>query len=407
MTQQSSETQETVDSDVMGASSFDDFGPIDFNQELSNIQESEMDDLPQLNLKDPHVLVPKTGISSFLALASIQSKLGSDSYSKSIKIRRKDSSTLELKYYNGMSYAEQDLKINANDNPIQREYVVALNSLNKVLSFGSAQVPIIEKEDNLYAYLYGGQVYIEHQEVSLSYYDEFRMEGEIESEHELDAEVFLATVRDLTPLITASARSEERAIYFAKDAAYVYSGVVVGAFAGNFTDVTLQLVDTDSVLQMFKGYSGTIKLIKYPNYLVFSTKDRKLCMPRKTLKLDDALKVQIREPKEGVNVNAVALYDILNVLSNLPQNSGVVSLIKTENGLTVESPQRSGEESSTFPLQATQIGDGIKGNLKVPVRSIKDYLRAFKNSVILNIVDNKLTIYGDNRILEISGTSLK
>ena len=376
----------------------------DMNFSMDDIEETEEEEIKALTIEHNHMVFSKGESAPFISLAGIHSKLGQDVYSRSIYFNRIAPSKIDFVYNNNMIYAKQVINTPMNQKQILNPYVVDLSSVAKIVSFACGSVPFVEIENNLFVYLYGGNIFMETHNVDKKIYADYVFGSEKLATFEVNAEEFVSKLKSLYILISGGTRAEERAVYFEKDKAYIYSGNVTGNFPGTFEKFTMQMVDLESVIVFFKNAKDKMVVNIYEKEIEFLYGDtHQMVLPKKKLELSDDIKELSIEVKDGIEVDAQVIYDIVNVLDGVPSNSGIANLHSKDYGIDIVSPDRSGKSESSFPVQATPIGEGVSDSLRVSVRSLKIYMKAFKGLVSLGIKGGKLFVQSNTGNIVVSG----
>jgi hypothetical protein len=303
-----------------------------------------------------------------------------------------------------MVYAAAVIPTNVSNNQILKDFIIDLGTISKLITFSTSNMPLIEKENKLFVCMFGGEAVIETHNVSDKPYKDKPVinPSQIEEELDLEGEYFIELLESLRILAQSGTRAEERAVYFDGEFAYVYSGIVVGRFPVKFVDVALQLSDVDSILCLFKGVSK-IKVQVTETTVIFSAENRRLHLNKRKLKLADEIKDTNIDITSGVRVDSKAIFDVVNVLDYMPSNSGIINLISKDYGFDIISPQRNGENNSTFPIQSTLIGSGFTSSVRLSLKEVKTYMRSFKGIITLGVRGEKLFISGDIGAVSVSG----
>ena len=383
----------------------DDFGIVDFSTQDIMSQDT-VEDVQTFSIDENHMIFSKKEYAPFIRVANQLMKLGNDVYSKSFYMKRLDQSHITLVYNNGMSYIRSVINTVVTDKQILGHYVVGLPTMTKLSTFGSSQIPIIEEDNQLYAFIYGGKVPLETHNVAVKLYEQHSIKSKLVSENDLNGELFIDMLKAAVVLATSGSRAEERACYIDEDAAYVYSGIIVAKFEGKFEPMVLQLTDLAAIVSYFGDVKDLIKVKVYEKEISFIVLENILVLPRKKLVLDPVLKDSAMEITDGVSVETSALFDIVNLLDYMPSNSGVCNILQRDFGFTISSPQKSGSVKSDFDIQAAPIGKGITGSVRISLKALKVYLRAFSGMITVGVKGNKLIIRGTVGSLVVSGTGI-
>jgi hypothetical protein len=398
-------TQEVVDDFV--PSNNDDqesegFGAFD----LESISGTEEEEVETFSIDENHMIFAKKEYAPFIRVCNEHAKLGNDVYSKSFYIERVDNSHIDLIYNNGLTYIKHRINTIITDKQILDTYVVDLNTMAKLLTFGANQIPILEVDKQLSAFIYGGRIPIETHNVTKKSYVDYKIQSKELSKVSVNGENLVHMLNSAAILAASGSRAEERAIYLDEGAAYVYSGSVVGKFEGKFTDICLQMTDINSVILFFADVKDNVDITIYESEVKFSFMDRTLVLPKKKLVLEDTIKESVVEITNGVSVDSKAVYDILNVLDHMPQNSGIINILHKDFGFTISSPQRAGSYKSNFDIQASIIGKGITGSLRLSLKALKTYVRAFPGTVSIGVKSNRLFIKSEKGSLVVTGNAI-
>lgn len=378
--------------------------PDDMNFGMDDIEDVVEEEIKALTIPHNHMVFSKGEILPFLSVANIHSKLGQDVYSRSLFFNREEGTKIAFVYNNNMVYVRQLVNTVLNEKQILNPYVVDLNSVSKIVAFAQGSVPFVEIETSLFVYMYGGNIFMETHNVEKKLYEAYKFKSQVNSTFEVNGEEFIARLKSLYILVANGTRAEERAVYFEKDNAFIYSGNVIGNFPGKFEHFTLQMVDIESIVWFFKNAKDLIRVNLYDSEIEFLYKNtHQMVLPRKKLELADDVKGMSIVVKDGVKVDAQVIYDIVNVLDHVPSNSGVVNLLSKEYGFNIVSPDRSGKSESAFPVQATQIGTGVSDSLRVSIKSLRTYMKAFKGLVSVGIKSGKLYVQSDSGNIVVSG----
>jgi len=338
----------------------------------------------------------------FFATVGLFYKGGTDVYTRSVLLRREKDDEAKLIYSDSLIYCEKTFKVPSAEKKLCGSFVIDADSLIKLFRITETQIPLVKTGDDVFMRLFGGDLYLLTHGVSQEFYKESELGAEISS-ISLDAQDFLEKMRVYYLLSSKGSTAEERAVYFDKDQAYVYSGNVFGKFVGEFLETIFQTQDIQAINTFFRSAKGNIILSLYDNHVTVSIGEDRLVFLRKNLNLSEEVKNYNLKVNNGVTVSVDQISKILRVLEASPSSANVVELQSVEGGLQMVSTSKSEKSASEFMVKADKIGTGFNEKVSISVHVLYSYLVSFKGQIDISVRSNNLYLNGNIGDILIAG----
>jgi hypothetical protein len=348
----------------------------------------------------PHVVLDKKEIAHFLDLASYHARLNYDVYTMSFKLdtERVEEGVIGFVYNNGTVLAMSDVNVvtsSARSNEGKMgSFIVSVDTMLKVYSASSGYVYLFEEDGNLYSWVFGGRVYIEtfrvDTDICAKDYLISMLSTKSEGVSKIDP-MFVSTLKGLYDVVRSGSRIEEKALYFEGAHTYIYSGIVMGKFKGIGLDITLQDVDISTLARYFFDAKEAITLEDYGSFFKYTYGSRRVYLAKRGFKLDSDMRFIDTVSKDSVSCEIGDIQKVVNFLSSMSNNTGLVTLSNSSNGLVMSCQQKALDYVSEFPIMGTVIGKGV-GTVRVPLDILKTFTRIFTGKVTIQTENSKTYI---------------
>ena len=352
-------------------------------------------------IEGSHVVVQKRDFAGFFKVAGILRRLGSDVYSRSFYLDVVESGgglRLRLVYHNAFCFVEMVGELLGSANVLKDSYVVDIATAVRVLSLGATPIPFEvckgSHKEGLVAHVLSGTVPVDTHKVSFKPYEGVDLGGGFDGEYVIPCGGFLSMLETVSVLASTGTLSDERAVYIDESCAYVYSGVVTSKIEGDFAPLVLQLLDMSILIAFFAEYRSSSLVVRvYAKYVEFALgeldgkREVRVVLPRRALSLDSSVK-KVDRVDDGVVLNITDISNILDLLENLPANSGILEIrpvvgevVTGVSGVSLISRQLSGERDSSFELLGSVRGSGVETSVRVSVQVLRLVLKGMRGKV--------------------------
>lgn len=392
------ENESTDNKDVVNVST-EQTEDLQITTEVETVDENEVIKFRTFCEGKNYIIIDKKSVSHFLNLVSYHAHLGYDIYSSSFKMdveSLKEKNKVNLVYNNGNVLAMSEIEVKEKSGDWS-SFIISIDNMMKVFTASQGYLLLYEEDKSIYGYVFGGKVFIETYAVDKDICSKDHLIKQLSAKADNKKEVskdFVEVMRNLFELVHTGTRSEERALYFIDDNAYIYSGIVLGRFKGIGMNLTLQDVDVSTLVRFFFDVESNIEIEDFGVYMRYSYNGRSIYIGRRGLKLSDDMKYQSAQTESGVTVDSGRVKTIVNFLIGMGNNNGILDIDSDEKGVSLVCNQKVEEYFSSFTIDGKILGDGIK-YVKIPLDILKNFLKVFKNEVRFQTVGNKLYIVGE------------
>jgi hypothetical protein len=355
----------------------------------------------------PSIVFDKRDIAHFVDMVGYHSRLGYDNYTLSFKLDTEGydkTGTVKLVYNNGTVLCISEVKVKMSG--VVSNFIISVETMLKVFSASHGYMFLFEENSNIYGYVLGGRVYLETYKVTVDICaKEYLMEQMSTSviEETSTDQKFISTLKMLYEVVKSGSRIEEKAIYFEKDATYIYAGIVMGMFEGLGLKLTLQDIDINTLSKYFFDTEGIIKINDHGIFLKFTSNGREVYLQKRGLTLSDDMKYTDFSGKGSIQVPISSVNSIVSFLIGMSNNTGIASLESENDNLKITCYQKSLCDKSLFSIKGPSVGDGLS-EIKVPLSTLKTFTKVFNSQVTfrnngsklyLSGIEGKLVIFGN------------
>lgn len=268
------------------------------------------------------------------------------------------------------------------DNILDEAIVIPTDILIKLVKAVPVNTIIFRDGDELKMRLYGGDIVLETFNVDV---DKFIFNDPVDKESTVSSKDLYSIMKDFSPIVTAAVAPTERRIVCEPNKAYAFYmwGILCSEkpFANMDLKVkdisvlktlTLNLDEELTVSKTADGVKVVRKVVEGSNFkYVFLVSDTKV---------SDTLKDGISTVvvNDGVFVDFVQLYKIVEVASELPYAIGKIGFNYTEDGVNLAIKTKKGADSM-FTLNGSKAGntDALTEELVVSAKLLRIFLRSF------------------------------
>jgi hypothetical protein len=375
------------------------------DMDLDNIDLTDFGEVDE-TIDYPHIKVGSKALKEFLKVSKkVCASGGKDIISKATCLVYDESKEKVVAYATDFDvYVQQDLEVLNTTNLLKEPVIVPTDVLIKLTSAVPANTIFYKKDDTFYIRLYGGDMELEAHAMSL---DKFQFLDEVERVETIEASSLYSVMKDFSPVVAAAVNPAEKRIICGEDGAfanYMFAIMKATSVKGSF-----DLKSKD--LEILKGLVvnkkeedlvlyRTKEDVKVARCLVEGS-DFKYAFLVSEATMSDSLKNNMNNvlTQEGVFVDFIQLYKMIELASELPYALGKVGINYTENGLVIDIKTKKGL-SNVFEISGSIDGapDPLKEELVVQAKLLKILLRSFasKQSVKVSLTKDGLGLVCDD-----------
>ena len=375
---------------------------IEGDESLDNMDLSafgEVDDTMDL----PHIKVSTKAFKEVLKVAkTICAAGGRDVISKAVCLKSEGDKVV-------CSMTDFDVYLQVNmerlnmENVLGDAIVIPTDILIKLIKAVPVNTIIFKDGEDLKIRLYGGDIVLETFNVDV---EKFQFKDNVVKESSMSSKDLYSTMKDFTPIVTAAVAPTERRIVCEPTKAYAFYMWGILSSEKPFADMDLKVKDiavlksltinTDEELVVSKT-TDDVKVVRK----VIEGANFKYAFLVSDSKVSDTLKDGISTvvTDNGVYVDFVQMYKIVEVASELPYAIGKVGFNFAEDGVSLSIKTKKGVDSN-FVLNGSKVGntDPLAEELVVSAKLLRIFLRSFatQSSVKISLSSKGMGISCDD-----------
>lgn len=355
-------------------------------------------------IDDPHIKVSTKSFKEFLKVAKqVCASGGRDIISKAVCLKA-DGDKLICKATDFDVYVEKSLELLNTENVLKEAVVIPTDILIKLAKAVPVNTVIFKKDDSFYMRLYGGDIVLDTHQMSD---EKFTFTDEVEETGTLQASDLYSVMKDMATVVTAAVSPAERRIICEPNKAfanYMFAIIMAERQLGKFDlkvkDISvLKTLTVDKKEEMVKVYrtKESVSTLR----CVLEGDDFKYAFLISDAMMAESMRQNIGTvvTKDGVFVDFIQLYKMIEVASELPYAIGKVGINYTEDGISVDILTKKGG-SNSFNITGSKEGntEPLKNDLVVQAKLLKIILRSFasKSAVKITVSENGLGIQADD-----------
>lgn len=381
----------------------DDVNLDDVEQDIDDMDLSgfgEIDD----TIDYPHIKVSTKALKEFLKVAKqICSSGGRDIVSKAICMKV-DGEKLVCMATDFDVYVERKLELLNTENKLTDLIQVPTDIIIKLTKAVPVNTIIFKKDDEFFIRLYGGDMSLE----TYSFPEEkFVFSDEVDKVGEIEAADLYGAMKDLTPVVTAAVNPAERRVLCEKDKAFANYMWAIIMVSKPFADFDLKVKDL-SVLKALTMDKKEEQILVYRTKednktvrCVLEGSDFRYAFLVSEVGVSASMKDNIDKvvKDEGVYVDFVQFYKMVEVASDLPYAIGKIGINYCDEGILVNIMTKKGADNK-FTIAGNIEGNisEMKEELVVQAKLLRIILRSFasKSSIRLTVSEEGLGILSDD-----------
>lgn len=290
------------------------------------------------------------------------------------------------------------------DSSIERDIVVDLETLLKFMRFSSGPATFFFDKSNLYGLLAEGTIFIPQYRVSPQLFEYSIVESPVQEQCRMLKKDIIKAIKTVKKTITSASLPELKMLYGTSDGVYGCNGTSVIRNKTGFINTAIRLKDLMLVQEILGESEEPVGFRLFADRLEVLSPYQKIILPKRDLTLSYQYIRAVQSLENYFEVNTVRMYQLLNLFSTLPNDSGYILLsikeinkVKTLVGLVTTSR---GELSSVI-LSENIHGTLGTGGFKVNTKMLADVVYGFLNE---NNEPMKIAIQHDMLCMENSTT---
>lgn len=379
---------------------------VDLDDVESDIDAMDLSDFGEVDdtIDYPHIKVSTKALKEFLKVAKqICSAGGRDIVSKAVCLKA-DGDKLLCKATDFDVYVEQKLELLNTENILSDVIEVPTDIIIKLTKAVPVNTIIFKKDDEYFIRLYGGDMSLETYTFPE---DKFTFVDDVDKVSDVSAEDLYSAMKDLTPVVTAAVNPAERRVLCEDDRAfanYMWAIIMVNKPFAKFDLKVKDLSVLKTLIMDKKEESIVVSKTKPDNKTVrcvLEGSNFKYAFLVSEVSMSDSMKNNIGTvvTNEGVFVDFIQLYKMVEVASDLPYAIGKIGINYCDDGISVNIMTKKGNDNK-FTISGNIEGDisALKEDLIVQAKLLRVVLRSFasKSSVRLTVSDKGLGIMSDD-----------
>lgn len=383
-----------------------DLEDVDLDDVESGIDTMDLSDFGEVDdtIDYPHIKVSTKALKEFLKVAKqICSAGGRDIVSKAICLKA-DGDKLLCKATDFDVYVEQKLELLNTENVLTDVIEVPTDIIIKLTKAVPVNTIIFKKDDEYFIRLYGGDMSLE---VYTFPEEKFTFSDETDKVTDISAEDLYGAMKDLTPVVTAAVNPAERRVLCEDEKAfanYMWAIIMVNKPFAKFDLKVKDLSVLKTLIMDKKEENIIVHRTKEDNKTVrcvLEGSDFKYAFLVSEVSMSESMKDNITTvvTNEGVFVDFVQLYKMVEVASDLPYAIGKIGINYCDDGISVNIMTKKGADNK-FTISGNIEGDltPLAEDLVVQAKLLRVVLRSFasKSSVRLTVSDKGLGILSDD-----------
>lgn len=379
---------------------------VDLDEVESDIDAMDLSDFGEVDdvIEYPHIKVSTKSLKEFLKVAKqICSAGGRDIVSKAVCLKA-DGDKLLCKATDFDVYVEQKLELLNTENILADVIEVPTDIIIKLTKAVPVNTVIFKKDDEYFIRLYGGDMSLETYSFPE---DKFTFSDDTDKVSDVSAEDLYSAMKDLTPVVTAAVNPAERRVLCEDDRAfanYMWAIIMVNKHFAKFDLKVKDLSVLKTLIMDKKEESIVVYRTKEDNKTVrcvLEGTDFKYAFLVSEVSMSESMKDNIGTvvTDQGVFVDFVQLYKMVEVASDLPYAIGKIGINYCDDGISVNIMTKKGNDNK-FTISGNIEGNtvALKEDLVVQAKLLRVVLRSFasKSSVRLTVSDKGLGIQSDD-----------
>lgn len=289
------------------------------------------------------------------------------------------------------------------ENILDEAVVVPTDILIKLIKAVPVNTIIFKDGDTLKIRLYGGDIALETYNVDVSKFD---FKDPVHKVSSVASKELYSTMKDFTPIVTAAVAPTERRIVCEPNKAYAFYMWGIMCSEKTYADMDLKVkdigvlktltVNLDEDLDVSRTDEG-VKVVRQ----VITGQNFSYAFLVSDSKVSETLKEGIGSvvTKDGVYVDFIQLYKIVEVASELPYAIGKVGFNYVDDGIGLTVKTKKGGDSP-FVLNGSKVGNTtpLSEELVVSAKLLRTFLRSFatQSSVLLTLSPKGMGISCDD-----------
>lgn len=373
-----------------------------------NLDDMDLSDFGEVNetVDFPHIKIGSKAFKEFLKVAKkVCASGGKDIISKAVCLKYDKDKEKVIGYATDFDvYIEQELECLNTDNILEEAIVVPTDILIKLCSAVPSNTIIYKNEDTMVIRLYGGDMQLETHSMSV---EKFQFADATTRVGSVEATPLYGILKDFSPVVSAAVNPAEKRIVVSKDGAYanymfaiLKSDGITGEYDLKSKDIevlkALTVNKKDETLNVYK----TAEDVK-ASRCVIEANDFKYAFLISESTMSDTLKNNMAKVinENGVFVDFIQLYKMIELASELPYALGKVGINYSDDGICVDVKTKKGA-SNIFNISGSIEGDikPLDKELVVQAKLLRILLRSFasKQSIRLSVSSDGLGVSCDD-----------